>query len=409
VTHDPFEDRIRDSLQAPSDIHVDVEDFLGSVHAADRRRRARFVVVTVVAAVAVIVGGGFGLDAIGWRQGRPGPAASTQPSRTSEATTGIRTTQPVSDIGFSPLSLTATGADNQWVLGTTGCGAPRCLFIKHIQRNRLVDDVTVPPSRVGVAGAEADTVTQIRFVGAGGAHGWAFGGALWTTHDGGRSWQPVRLPVAGQVTALEPWGDHVYAAVQQGGRAQLVTSPVRTDRWQPVALPMTFRRIDSIATSAHVTAVAGEDGAGRAVVLTNTRSTPWARGDGCPDATSAKVSTAPGALWLLCRTGQRATAFVSVDNGSTFRAAHGTFAWNDQIAARTPTSAIIAGDGGVIEASTTAYPRQILDVPGFAHGPARVRFAGFTNASDGYLITLAGGLVRTTDGGSTWSAVKLRQ
>jgi hypothetical protein len=407
VTQDPFENRIRDSLKARSGVDVDPEDFLGSVHAAARRRQARSVVVAVAAAVAVIVGGGFALDATGWRQGRPGPAAGTPASATSDATTRTRTTQTPVDIGFAPLSLTATGADNQWVLGTTGCGAPHCLFIKHLHRSRSVADVTVPRAKVGVAGAEADTVTQIRFVGAGGVDGWAFGGALWTTHDAGRTWVRVRLPAAGQVTALEPWGDHVYAAAQQDGRSRLLTSPVQTDNWQPVTLPVTFRRIDSIATGARVTAVAGVAGTGRAAVLTKTDSRPWARTDGCPGATSAKVSTAPGALWLLCRTGTRATAFVSADDGRTFRPAQGTFSWNDEIAARTTTSAIIAGDGGVIEVSPTANPRRILDVPGFARGRPSVVFAGFTNASDGYLITLSGGLVRTTNGGSTWGVVRL--
>jgi photosystem II stability/assembly factor-like uncharacterized protein len=409
MSHDPFEDRVRDSMRARPDVDVDPEEFLGSVHRSARRRRTRSVVVAVVASVIVVFAGGFGLDSTGWRHGNTGPVAGSNQTRTSGPTTSTRTTAPPINIGFAPLSLTATGADNQWVLGTTGCGAPHCLFIKHIHRGQLVDDVTAPPSRVGVAGAGPDTVTQIRFVGAGGADGWAFGGALWTTHDAGHTWQRVRLPVPGQVTALEPWGGRVYAAVQQGGRAQLVTSPVHTDDWQPEALPVRFRRIDSIATGAHVTAVAGADGTGRAVVLTNTDRTPWARTSGCTGAASAKVSTAPRALWLLCRTGQRATAFVSTDDGRTFRAAHGAFAWNTEIAARTPTSAIVAGDGGVIEASTTAYPRAILDVPGFAHGRAGVTFAGFTNASDGYLITLAGGLIRTTDGGSTWELVRLRR
>lgn len=407
MTHDPFEDRVRDGLRGRPDIDVDPEKFLGSVHRSARRRRARSVVGAAAASVAVIVAGVFALDATGWRQGNPGPVAGSDQTRTSGPTTTTRTTAPPIDIGFTPLSLTATGADNQWVLGTTGCGSPRCLFIRHLLHGQPVD-VTAPPANVGVAGAGPDTVTQIRFVGAGGADGWAFGGALWTTHDAGHSWQRVQLPVAGQVTALEPWGGQVYAAVQQRGRARLVTSPVQTDDWQPVVLPVTLRRIDSIATSGHVTAVAGVDRTRAAVVLTNTERSPWTRTSGCRGAASAKVSTAPRALWLLCRTGQRATAFVSTDDGRTFTPAHGDFAWNTEIAARTPTSAIVAGDGGVIEVSTTAYPRVILDVPGFARGRAGVTFAGFTNASDGYLITLTGGLVRTTDGGSTWDLVRLR-
>jgi hypothetical protein len=397
---DDLEDRIRRSWRPDTPAAVDAEDLLGKVNAGARRRRTRTGVLRGTAAVALIAAG-----AALWNQADRFERGGGTP-QVAQSSPTTRHSTPI-DIGFTPLSLTATGTNNQWVLGTTGCGASRCLFIRHLDKAGQVTAVPTPPSQVAVAGATRETVSGLRFAGTGGVNGWAFGGALWSTHDYGRSWNQPSLPVAGQVTTLEAWGEDVYASAQHGREATLVRSPVAGDEWTTVNTGTTLSRITSIGVSADLAAVAGVDRQQRAVVLTKTASSPWTRTSACAGATSAKVSTAQDALWVLCRHGERAAAVVSSDGGRTLAAVRGSFSWDTEIAGRTAATAVVAGTGGVREVSTSQPPQLVSDVPGLDGGSAHVTYAGFTNPDDGYLISLDGGLVRTTDGGRTWSAVSL--
>jgi photosystem II stability/assembly factor-like uncharacterized protein len=395
-----FEDEIRRSWHPDGEPNVDVDDLLGRVQAGARRRRSRSGLLRAAAAVAFVAAGG-----LVWSQSNlMGDERDHSPG--SDQSVGTSPSTQI-DIGFTLLSLTATGTDNQWVLGTSGCASSRCLFIKHLHRADEVAEMTPPPSKIALGGPKSDTVGQLRFANSGGLDGWAFGGALWSTHDYGVSWQKPTLPVSGEVSALEAWGDNVYAAVQHDGHASLIGSSVRDDHWSVITTKTMFARIDSIGASQSLAAVAGVDRSGHATVLTKSAGRDWAPTSVCAHGTSARLSTTQHALWVLCRQGDSANALVSSDGGRHFTKLQGSFAWDTEIAGRTSTTAMVAGAGGVIEVSTSAAPRAIRKVPGFEKGDAEVTYIGFTNPDYGYLISRNGGLVRTTDGGQTWRSVSL--
>ncbi|MDP9342899.1 MAG: hypothetical protein M3Q23_12570 [Actinomycetota bacterium] len=82
---------------------------------------------------------------------------------------------------------------------------------------QLVTPPTTEPGQV---------VTQVRFDDR--ENGWAFGLALYATHDGGSTWTRERL--GGPVAALQPAGQTVWAVA----RGRLWTSRPGADRWHRV-------------------------------------------------------------------------------------------------------------------------------------------------------------------------------
>jgi photosystem II stability/assembly factor-like uncharacterized protein len=395
-----FEDQIRRSWHPDGEPNVDVNDLLGKVHAGAGRRRTRNGLLRATVAVAFVAAGG-----LVWSQVN---LIGDEHHHSPVPNQSVGASPSTHGIGFTPLSLTATGTDNQWVLGTSGCASSRCLFIKHLHKTDRVAEITPPASKIAVGDPTSDTVGQLRFANSGGLDGWAFGGALWSTHDYGVSWQRPTLPVAGEVNALEAWGNNVYAAVQQDGHASLIGSSVSDDHWSIITTKPIFARIDSIGVSQGLAAVAGVDRAGHALVLTKSSARDWAPTSVCAHGTSAKLSTTQHAIWVLCRQGDSVNALVSSDGGRHFTSLPGSFAWNTEIAGRTSTTALVAGARGVVEVSTSAAPRAIRNVPGFENGDAEVTYIGFTNPDYGYLISRNGGLIRTTNGGLTWRSVSLQ-
>ncbi len=74
-------------------------------------------------------------------------------------------------------------------------------------------------------------------------NGWVYGGGLWSTHDGGRTWSQVILP-SGVVTAAAAASGRVHLLVEEcntaGGMCQfgrVLSSPVERDRFAPDPVP----------------------------------------------------------------------------------------------------------------------------------------------------------------------------
>lgn len=405
-----FEDEIRRTLRSGASSPIDADDFLQGVHRGVRRRRARRTVAVAAAAVTLVATGGVVVNQVGVFDTKGDHVDSaTQPEPTSSTQRTNANTLAGIDIGFSPLSLTATGTMHQWVLGTTGCPSPDCLFIKKTtDGGSSWSDEQVPPAPVGTGNTTAKTVTQLRAQGHGGPNQWAYGGALWSTHDGGITWKRPSLPSPGQVVALEAWGSDVYAGVKVSDNAYYVaSSPTGRDDWQRVKTGTTFTSINSIGVSVNGPAIAGADANYGAAIATRTADGSWQRSSGCRGGLSAKLSAAPDSLWMLCRTGSLAQAYVSTDQGIAFRPAPGQFGWDAEIAARTQNSGVIAGPGagGVRTLHANAKPMRIR-IAGLRFNQSFV-FAGFTNLETGYLISIDGGLFKTADGGKTWTRIRL--
>lgn len=349
------------------------------------------VAVTAALASAVLLAGcGGSAHPAAAQRTSPSPAGSSATSASASAS-GSPTATPAAaasgpaapaggpvPAGFTPASVTAISTSTFWVLGNAPCSHAPCTSLV-----RTTDGgahfVGLPAPRAPLAGganedsiaaggvAAAD-VSQVRFADA--ANGWAFGPALWSTHDGGAHWTPV--PVPGQVLDLAAADGQVWAL---GGDCHpkagcssfwLRRSAVGTDAFAPVSLPV------PLAGNAPPPALAV--GAGLVVVMDNGVGTgtqyhgtllvahgasrPFARYSApCSTDLGGSVSAAPGALWAVCSTGMMSSIFRSTDGGAQFTSVPGPAGSQPNSALLAPasaTEAFLANAGGGIDRTTDA-------------------------------------------------------
>lgn len=430
--NDPLEDRLRDALRQPGPAdRLDPDDLLRSVHSGARRRRTRRL-VAACGAVAVILGGGVTVlsGALDSREvpvaargeTTPGTSAAgngsaSSPDSMSPSTSVTPTRRGTATVGAVPVSLTATGTAYQWVLAGLddgSCASTPCAVVygtsnagdtwSRAARLHLPVTTTVNTS----ASESTDAVSTLRFsrpTSGAPADGWAFGGALVTTHDSGLHWRRVTLPVAGPVTHLEAWRSDVYATVDTGSAVVVVRSPAAHDSWSVVdtRVPMTSVR-DLAATRSDI-ALIGEtgDGQGPHVVVSGDGSN-WSVESPCPaPAPAAQLSTAADpasstdALWLMCSSRRASLVKVTLDSGvhwASVQAPRGRMI----LAARSTDSSLAVTDGAVTLLRPGSPPVPLAAVP-----VRNAVFAGFTNPKTGYVIGADGRMWRSGDAGRTWS------
>jgi len=149
--------------------------------------------------------------------------------------------------GFKPYSATFIDAEHGWVLGGAACGTQLCSSIaRTTDGGRTWQDIAAPDGELGTGqNASAPAISSLRF--ADPLNGWAFGGALYSTHDGGQTWS--RQPIAGNGSALwtsavEAGGGFVEALVDKCSayspancvdKVTVYRSPVGTDAWTDVS------------------------------------------------------------------------------------------------------------------------------------------------------------------------------
>jgi hypothetical protein len=162
-----------------------------------------------------------------------------------------------------PLSVTFVGAATGWVMGQTSpaaqcdlAAAPNCLVLERTDSAGAAWRQVHPPPAHGPDGATG--VSQIRFLNR--SNGWAFGPGLLATHDAGRTW--ARVSTGGlRVTALEARGKRVFAVWAHctgpgpGFAAhctsfRVYSSPGYSDRWAPVAGPVSGSGVAGTASAA---------------------------------------------------------------------------------------------------------------------------------------------------------------
>lgn len=450
-----LERRIRGALgrPRPGDA-VDTDDFLSKVHHGAKVRRVKRGVSVAAAGLLAVTGGGLAINASGLLGGEDTPVASddttpntlhtkistdtlppttTKPSqpKRSETSPTFRTggpaiiqispKGPVAAKDVHPVSLTATGQDFQWVLAKTpgkDCNRPDCATIfatdKHGAPGTWVD-VGQLPAPPATSDSPTDTsVSQLRFTKrADGLYdGWAFGNALWSTHDSGHSWTTDGAP-RGNVTQLESWGTVVYAGASSSipgdNTATLYRSPTSSNDWQPIEVtPKGLTSIQALAASSGLVALIDSGPPRPAVYLSRSGdSGTWQREEPCPKGTdpsalsSAGDATGLGSLWVTCK-GLSDAVVRSTDTAQLglWRAASETFGPAVTVAAQSPTTGYVAGQGiNGIERFSVGQPTTAVPTTGFG---APVFFA-FTNPMYGYLLDSAGNIVSTTDGGGHWT------
>ncbi|MGI8578021.1 MAG: hypothetical protein ACR2KG_08915 [Nocardioidaceae bacterium] len=409
--HDPFEERLRASLARSSRVgHIDADDFLAGVHRGARVRRAKRVLTGSVAAVALVVGVGFGVNASGILNPSQVPVATgPTAAEPSNARTPAVTTARQHLTTAQPLSLSATGDQHQFLLRAEpgpGCGSQGCASIWSTSNGggswqRLGN----PHIQAATTAEGADTVGQVRFVG-NGTDGWVFGGALRSSHDGGSTWQQPKLPLTGQVSRLEAWGSRVYAVVNGAAGASVVSSPTVADNFQPVkTTPLTS--VSSLVAANSLAAFVARTGVSspNQLFLSRTGQTWTQSPTTCqPGWWPQSLSTAGNALWMVCTHGARATARVSTTYGASWVNAQAVLTRDDVVGGRDSTTAVAVGPGitGIELISTTMPPRHVAN-----HRLGAITMAGFTNVNRGYVMDRSGTIVRTTHGGHSWAPYPL--
>ena len=161
------------------------------------------------------------------------PAVAAPVAATSPAGLAAPAGGPVPP-GFEPVSMTFVSASEGWVLGTASCAVQPCTaIVRTTTAGASWTGIPAPPVPVASDGpaGPAPGLSYLRF--ASPLAGFAFGSQLWTTHDGGATWQHVWLP--GRIADLETSAGVVYAAViAQDSTVTIYRSLASADAWTPV-------------------------------------------------------------------------------------------------------------------------------------------------------------------------------
>jgi photosystem II stability/assembly factor-like uncharacterized protein len=311
---------------------------------------------------------------------------------------------------FAAASMSATSTNTFWVLGTAPCKNPVCTsIVRTDDAGSTFRGMPAPRAPLSTNPAGSDTVSDLRFADT--ANGYAFGGSLWTTHDGARSWHRQQLP--GTVLRVEAAQGTAWALVKSGGTHRLYRSATTSDSWSRVHLPAPLDDTtpDIVLQSGLVAVLGGSASTAVAFVSTDGGQTFHQRRNPCPVAFGApSLSAAGGALWVFCATGTQGRPYVSTDAARSWTpvsgAPPGGWANATVIGGRSASSAVLASGGGLYRV-TTGGGVQRESAPSVATG-ASLRFVGFTTPQLGYAVLSrpsASSLLRSTDGGGTWSVV----
>jgi photosystem II stability/assembly factor-like uncharacterized protein len=248
---------------------------------------------------------------------------------------------------------------------------------------------SAPVTVTTLAAASESQGVAVRF--ADSQHGWVSGPGLFATADGGQSWQ--QAPVTGTVEPVAPAGGTAWALDYLCGNDQacaptLIESPVATERWAPAgsqptlpAAPATLLRVS--ASSAFIVVASPravrarwfetQDGGATWRALTN----PCGQSDFADVPASLEGRT----IWVACGVEPSAgtelkQVFVSSDGGGTW-----------QLRAQT---ADLAGPAvGTLTQGGYVSDLQVV------------------SSTLGFMALSRGGILRSADGGRTWSQVDL--
>ena len=316
--------------------------------------------------------------------------------------------------GFQPLSFTAVSERDFWLLGTVPCGHRSCSAIV-----RTTDGGSSFAAINAPAVQTAGTTPELRF--ADRRNGFLFmrwGGLFFATHNGGASWKRLAL---GRILGFATGAGNAYVVTSD----RLLRSRVSVDSWRsgPLPFPSDGSALDLAAhqanlwllgtrrsTNPNIEELAHSQDGGQRFRTTRGPCVPGLGGQLAP--TSASV------VWAICPTGMLAGALRSTTGGLSFvRLRTRQLVNSAEIAPASATIAVLArgGNAGLLRTADGGKTWRSPKTPGRA---TSVLFVGFTDASVGAALVETGydastktqlsALWRTTDGGATWSAVRIR-
>ena len=362
---------------------------------------------------------------------RPSPTSRALPNGGAPIT-GAGSGPPAP--GFRPTSVTFVGPNTGAVIGQAGssCGGPCTAVAGTHDYGSTWAAIGAPPA--GPPSGSAG-VSQIRFLGL--RNGWAYGPALYATHDGGHRWTAITgLP--GRVVDLATVGHRAFAVVGAGcsgtdyrencATFSLFSTAAGSDSWRPVGGASTTsqvvpgglqltRKYGYLVTSGLLYAGPVTGGPWHPV----STSSPTA--PSCLTAQSGPgpwlIAPADTALYLVCTVSRPNSSpstalslFASADQGRTWQAL------SVVPVTGTATSLAVSPAGTLVLATTAdlyyspdghTWRAALLDVP--APGSGGFRFVGMTTSSNGVAVPAGPGsreIYITTDGGQNWQHSPIR-
>ena len=338
---------------------------------------------------------------------------------------------PQPPVSFEPTSVSFVGPRTGAVLGQGGkaCARGLCTAIAGTRDFGSNWSAMAAPATGAPNGSSG--VSQIRFLNL--RDGWAYGPALYVTHDGGATWRPdSALP--GRVIDLGAVGDRVFAlsaSCAGQGRAfasgctnfALYSAPAGSDRWQPVIGASGQGAV--MPGSLQLTASTGYLLADHRIYSGPVTPGSWHAATGAPGAVQppclrpasqdlALIAPSGSNLYLACSPAgvgapehapARLTLYLSADAGQSWQP-RGT------VRARGSATSVAVSSAGVVVLATTSglwwspdastWQRASLGGTSPAGG---FGFVDMTNAQLGVAVPADGALhevFTTQDGGMTW-------
>ncbi len=387
---------------------------------AHRRPRPRLDLLAVGSAIAVVVAVVVAVATIGQNPQRHTAshgATAEHPAKRHRSVvhhrTGTTTGRAVSvaspsggpvPAGFGPVSFTALGEFNWWLLGSAPCSSPPCTSV--------VRTTNGGRSFVGIPAPRTNQVSQLRFVSP--TDAFAYGPQLWVTHDAGFDWYRIRS--TGQVTELAAGGGYAYAIVNNSkGGGSLDRAAIGSDTWRTLPVPGAAYSGLWVHGSYVLLETDNPSGTAQNLAISTDYGEHFVVRPVPPSVACQFEMPAPPVVWAHCATGMMSGTWRSTNEGRSFEAARGgppQLPNSAVFGSASPTTAVVGyrqlyrtTDGGSTWAPVS--------------GPSGItwwQYLGFTDPTHGVAIGYVGspGLSRnerlyyTTDGGASYHRVRIR-
>ena len=360
-----LEDRLRRGLDSPLDVEP-AAALLARVAAGARRRRQRRTAAVVAASIAVVAGSLVGVGLLARDNGPTQPSSSGP----TNAPAGV-------------VDIAVPDADHVFAL-TAGDGSAVWLWSdgawQRLQRfARNVDYIEFAPDA---------------------RNGWAWGDTLFSTHDGGHTWMPVRTGLHASSEGPSLTADRVWRIVRTEGLYDLlVSAPLGTDDWTSTRLPEQVN--DLFTTSDRVVLEQMLSGSDSPRLLSSSDGENWSRLD-FPCAGENQAYSAFRSVFVLC----------PQDGGARVYSTFGTSDWvgfgsSDLTSV---TAVLPLSDDRLV---LVGEPTDLLVTPSGSQPvdlglrPGEEIFQGDfdTAGTTTYAVTSEHRILVTTDGGENWSAL----
>ena len=457
-----LERRLRDVLSSRG-LGVPVSpDAIDRIHAGARRRQQRRTGASALGAIAIIAIAAIAIalrphdhgSTLAAHKGSPSPTTvvsssppaspsapiaspAVMPSAVASTAVVVPTAPAVASTPpvqvFNPVSVSAISVNDYWVLGYTQAGVTTSTTVlRTTNAGKTFASVGNPDAIIGTIsrgppGTDTKVISDIRFGDTN--NGWAYGGGLFATANGGTSWTAV-TQIPGDVVDLAAANNTVWAVVSLAAATRSASTSATQDyaiysssygtgaqSWSRVAMPIALGASQPSIVDQDGTVTVLADGPLRSGLMTHALISvgggPFSDHTGpCFQDEGGVLSNSKLGIWANCPTGHASALLVSTDRGATWTASTVPNSFPNPgagIGAIDNVHAVVvntgSNPGGLIRVSTNA-PDVVAQGPGASVGT----FVGFTDASHGFAIlkTQAGDvdqLWRTTDGGQTWSAV----